>query len=449
MTCARPTCPAKTFLPTYVATVLLLACELAGAQPPEESWWKGNLQTQSYWSDGDLMPEDVAAWYKRNGFHFIALSDHDRPPVGERWKKIAIQENPEEVWQTVHPDILKQYRANYGDAWVETRLHDDHHEVRLKPISEFGPLLNEAQRFLVMPSHQIYTHVEDEFGRVQPTNPGGAWLDIANSTSVITPARSRKPSEALQKTVDRVHQYSESSGRPILLGLAHPNYEWQLTAEDIVGIDGLRYMEIYTALSFCHSEGDKLRASAERIWDILLTRRLAELNKPLVYGLASDDAHTFCALPGMRSWGRPGRGWIMVRARYLTPESLFTAMEQGNFYASSGVLLSDVGHNESGLSVKVRKEQDVTYTTQYVGTRRNYDRSSSPVVDTTGTPLRTTQRYSEDIGRVLFETNDTSSTYQFHGDEIYVRARIISDKPHSDPSWRGQTECAWTQPVVP
>ena len=37
---------------------------------------------------------------------------------------------------------------------------------------------------------------------------------------------------------------------------------------------------------------------------------------------------------------RPGRGWIMVRSRYLTPEQLLRAIEQGQFYASSGVALA-------------------------------------------------------------------------------------------------------------
>lgn len=438
MNCVKSSRRVTVLLSTLIVAAELLRFGSAFAEPPSARWWKGNPQTQSYWSDGDLMPEDVVAWYKKNEFHFVVLSDHDRPPVGERWKEVASQKNSEEVWRTVDPEILEQYRQRYGEDWVEMRAHGGVLQVRLKPVSEFGPLVNESQSFLVMPSQQIYTHVEDEAGHVQPNNAGGAWLDIANSSAVITPARSRHPSEALQKTVDRVREYAASSGRRVLLGLAHPNYEWQLTAKEIVGINGLRFMEIYTALSMCHSEGDEQRASAERIWDIVLTRRLAELDKRLIHGLASDDAHTFGALPGMRSWGRPGCGWIMVRAHYLTPESLFAAMERGEFYASSGVSLTDVQRDASGLSVTIHTEEDVTYTTQYIGTRRGYDRSSSPVVDATGALLHTTRRYSDDVGRVLYETKDTTSTYRFRGDEIYVRARILSDNPHRTRAGRGR-----------
>ncbi|HEY0371959.1 MAG TPA: hypothetical protein VGD79_08150 [Thermoanaerobaculia bacterium] len=40
-------------------------------------------------------------------------------------------------------------------------------------------------------------------------------------------------------------------------------------------------------------------------------------------------------------------------------------------------------------------------------------------------------------GRVLQETNGPSATYKPHGDEVYVRAKVI------DSNGR----CAWTQPV--
>lgn len=431
----------------------ILSCDtLLSEQPPtvpEPRWWKGNLQTQSYWSDGDLMPEDVLIWYREHGFHFVALSDHDRPQFGDRWKRVAAQDNPEDAWKTVHPEILEQYRRRHGDEWVETRERDGSLEVRLKPMTELAPRINVAGEFLVMPSHQIHSHVRDADGKVLAQNPGTAWLDIANSHIPIVPASSTSPVDAFQKTVNRVQDYAKTSGRRILLGLAHPNYDWGLTAEDIVSIDGIRFMEIYTALSFCNSQGDEVRPSVERVWDIVLTRRLAELNKPILFGLASDDAHTFQALPGMRSWGRPGRGWISVRCRFLTPESIFAAMDRGDFYASSGVVLKDVRATEKSLSVTIDAQKGVRYVTEFVGTRRGYDRRSEERLDAAGKAVRTTKRYSADIGIVLKRTESRTASYRFRGDEIYVRARITSSRPHPDPSWSGQAECAWTQPVVP
>jgi len=41
------------------------------------NWYKGNLHTHTYWSDGDEFPEVVLNWYKTNNYQFIALSDHN------------------------------------------------------------------------------------------------------------------------------------------------------------------------------------------------------------------------------------------------------------------------------------------------------------------------------------------------------------------------------------
>jgi hypothetical protein len=37
--------------------------------------------------------------------------------------------------------------------------------------------------------------------------------------------------------------------------------------------------------------------------------------------------------------------------------------------------------------------------------------------------------------------------YTLSGDELYVRAVVTSRKPHPRPTFKGQTEQAWTQPI--
>ena len=58
-----------------------------------------------------------------------------------------------------------------------------------------------------------------------------------------------------------------------------------------------------------------------------------------------------------------------------------------------------------------------------------------------------TRIYSEDVGAVLATVSGIQPTYQFKGDELYVRAVVTSTKPHVDPTLPKQTEQAWTQPV--
>src|SRR3954462_5513797 len=85
--CAKNQAP-RTFLISgmkhSVFVFLLLFATAASAQ----SWYKGNLHTHSYWSDGDDFPEMIMDWYKSHGYQFVALSDHNTLQEGEKWKLI-------------------------------------------------------------------------------------------------------------------------------------------------------------------------------------------------------------------------------------------------------------------------------------------------------------------------------------------------------------------------
>ena len=56
----------------------VLAFQAAWAQTtPALNWYRGNLHTHTINSDGDAPPYDVMAWYKRNGYQFLAITDHN------------------------------------------------------------------------------------------------------------------------------------------------------------------------------------------------------------------------------------------------------------------------------------------------------------------------------------------------------------------------------------
>ena len=59
-----------------------------------------------------------------------------------------------------------------------------------------------------------------------------------------------------------------------------------------------------------------------------------------------------------------------------------------------------------------------------------------------------TRIYTDDIGEILHETTANPAVYEYDGDEIYVRAKVISSKPKDQPFREGDVELAWTQPVV-
>jgi hypothetical protein len=51
---------------------------------PALRWYRGNTHTHTLNSDGDSSPEVVVEWYRKNGYHFVVLTDHNlRTPVDE------------------------------------------------------------------------------------------------------------------------------------------------------------------------------------------------------------------------------------------------------------------------------------------------------------------------------------------------------------------------------
>jgi hypothetical protein len=56
---------------------------------PQPRWFKGNLHTHSLWSDGNDYPEMIADWYRRHGYQFLALSDHNILSQGRKWIGVA------------------------------------------------------------------------------------------------------------------------------------------------------------------------------------------------------------------------------------------------------------------------------------------------------------------------------------------------------------------------
>ena len=414
-----------------LSTFLLLSLLLGTATRADDAarWWKGNLHTHSLWSDGDDYPEMIADWYKERGYHFLALSDHNILSDHERWISVAKSKGGQVA--------LSKYLARFGEGWVERRETDGDLEVRLKMLAEFRKPLEEPGRFLLIQAEEI----TDRF-RTAPVH-----INATNLRELIPPQGGNSIVEVMQNTVNAVRAQRERTKTPMFAHINHPNFGWAITAEELMQVDDEQFFEVYNGHPSVRDEGDSRHAGTERVWDIILTQRLAVLSKPVMFGLATDDAHNYHG--EAKNQSRPGRGWVMVRAGKLTPEALIAALEGGDFYASSGVVLKDVRREKNHLSLEIEAEPGVSYTTEFIGTRHGFNRMSEPVLSDAGTPLRVTRRYSEDVGETLATVEGTSASYPLSGDEIYVRARVRSSKPKEDPSRPGEVEQAWTQPLVP
>jgi len=401
------------------------------AQPAADRWWRGNIHTHTLWSDGNDFPEMIADWYRRQGYNFLALSDHNVLSQGVRWMKY------DDIVQRGFKDPLTRYRERFGEEWVETRGAEGtaEYEVRLKPLEAFRTRVEAPGEFLMIQAEEISDRAENV-----PVH-----MNATNIQEAIEPAGGATVAEAINNNLRAVEAQAERTGREILVHLNHPNFGYAVTAEEIASIIRERFVEVYNGHPGVNHLGDKDHASVEQIWDIANTLRLAQLKAPPLYGVATDDSHHYNGQPG----SHPGRGWIMVRAAELEPETLIRAIKAGDFYASSGVTLRDVRYDDQArrLQLEIEPEPGVEYTTQFIGTKIGFDPESSPRLDEQGAPIRTTRKYSHDVGLVLATVSGASPAYELNGSELYVRAVVTSTSPHHDPSFEGQRQQAWTQPV--
>lgn len=399
------------------------------AAPPLR-WWKGNLHTHSLCSDGDDFPEMIAEWYRTHGYHFLAISDHNVLAEGSRWMTVT------EVEKRAGPDALKQYLARFGPHWVELRTNaHGTQEVRLKPLSEYRALVEERGSFLMIPSEEISAS-----SKGLPVH-----LNATNIAEVISPLNGATVRETIEANMRAVEDQARRRGREILVHLNHPNFGFAITAEDLAAVLSERFFEVYNGHKSVAQLGDAQHASVEHLWDVANTLRMVQFSAPPLFGLATDDAHDYHKGSGDN---RSGRGWVMVRASHLTPETLIRAMRRGDFYASTGVTLQAVKYDpELGvLDIEIDPEGGQQYVTRFVGTTADFDPATLPVTDDVGKSVRATRRYSADVGRILAEVEGQHAQYRLHGNELYVRAVITSSQPHPDPSYEGQRQQAWTQP---
>lgn len=415
----------------FLASILLATVALAPAQETAARWWRGNLHTHSLWSDGDEYPEMIVAWYKEQGYNFLGLSDHNIIADHERWVSIKKNKGGEQAFAA--------YLERFKEPWVETRQGEKDREVRLKMLSEFRVPFDEPGRFLLIPMEEITSplvHVNATNIRETILPYTGGFGGTASEATV----------RAMQYAISAVLDQRARLGVPMFPHLNHPNYKWAITAEEMLQVKNDQFFEVYNGHPTVQNGGDAQHASTDRVWDILLTVRLGRLGEGPLFGLGTDDAHNYHNDP--KKMSRPGRGWVMVRATSLKAEALIAAMEAGDFYASSGVMLKDVRREKEQLSLEIEPEAGVTYTTEFIGTRKGYNEASEPVRDENGEPLRVTRKYSDQIGTVLAKVEGTSAQYRLQGDEIYVRARVTSSKAKVDPAEEGECERAWTQPLI-
>ncbi|CAN5859065.1 hypothetical protein BH24BAC1_BH24BAC1_19380 [soil metagenome] len=391
----------------FLTLLLGLFATATWAQPTPAKWYKGNTHSHSYWSDGDDFPEMIMAWYKTHGYAFVSLSDHNTLAEGEKWKQIPAHPFRQRRFQ--------EYLEIYGKDWVTYRTDTAGLiSVRLKTLEEYRPLFEEKEKFLIMQAEEI-----SDAHAGKPIH-----INAIHVKELVEPQGGNSVAEVMQNNIDAVYAQRKRTGQPMFPHINHPNFRWAIKVEDMMQLKGERFFEVYNGHPHVHNYGDSTTMGMEELWDRLLIHYIRE-GQPLVYGLATDDAHHY--LEYKVGLSNPGRGWIMVRATELTPAALIEALEKGDFYATSGVELSDLAFKNGRLEVLVQPEPGVAYTVQFWGASSAGGEGQA--------------------GVMLKEVKGTRANYRLRKKDLYVRAKVISSKPKENPYQEGDVETAWTQPV--
>lgn len=298
-------------------------------------------------------------WYKGNTHTHTLNSDGDSTPA----------------------DVVTWYRENRYNFLFLT----DHEYVN--NVEALNGVYGRTGSFIVLSGQEV----TDAFEK-KPYH-----MNALGISKVVMPNRLPGAVETLQKNIDDV----VAAGG--VAQVNHPNFGWALTADQLTKLNGYSLLEIHNGHPLVNNKGGGGVQSAEEMWDGVLS-----FGKT-VFGVADDDSHFFKRI-GDPSAPTPGQGWIYVRAAELTQKAIVDALRRGDFYASTGVELSDYQASPRQIVLTIKELPSSKYRIQFIGRG----------------------------GRILNEVLSSPATYVIKGDEGYVRARIFESNG----------KMAWTQPVM-
>ena len=379
-------------------SIQLVSCKNFSAK---QTWYKGNLHTHSLWSDGDDFPEMIIQWYKDNDYQFIALSDHNTLVIQNFGMK-SERGGENKTLENIKTDL--GLGRNQNGFWKTL--------VRLKTFEEFRSKLQVPDSFLVIKSEEVTSSFEDK-----PVH-----INVTNIEEKIDPIQGTSVLDVMQRTLNAVHEQRKKLNIPMFAHINHPNFGYGINTEDLKQLNGERFFEVYNGHPAVNNEGDDMHIDTETMWDLVNIHYLNK-GKPLLFGIATDDSHRYHSFSSEDS--NTGRGWVMVNCKKLAIEDIISAMEKGDFYASTGVHLKKLFTDKKQIEIEVDPEFGVIYEIIFIG----YQKGAEDVVE-----------LKKVIGK--------SASYTFKKEDVFVRVRINSDAKKDNPIIKDETKKAWTQPFL-
>ena len=265
------------------------------------NWYKGNLHTHTVLSDGKATAQQIAALYRKAGYHFLAITDHN-------------------VFQT-YPQF------------------SDERFLMLAGI-ELTPGFDRSDREL-METMEAYQKGEFEFKKARPSLCQK--IDALCSPHVIAVSRQESSvfweAESCRLTgIQNMIDYA--AGKDCLSVVAHPTWS-KLDTQTLLALHGHTAIEVYN-----HASSPWEESSIH--WDSVLDHGVR------AFGMACDDTHE----PGDACGG-----YLMVRAASLTYDAIIGALESGDYYSSCGPVIENFYFDGGNVGICCSKVKEIRFLT--------------------------------------------------------------------------------------
>lgn len=100
-------------------------------------WYKGNLHTHTQFSDGKLSLEDVIRFYKNNGYHFLAITDHNRITDIAQHQSKELLLIPSIEWNTDKTELGTTYHLLGINIMPDTILPENIDTIEVQTVIDF------------------------------------------------------------------------------------------------------------------------------------------------------------------------------------------------------------------------------------------------------------------------------------------------------------------------
>ena len=277
--------------------------------PQNGTFYKANLHCHSTLSDGKLTPEEVKKLYKDNGYSVLALTDHDflRPQkeLSENGfiMLTAYEIDIRDFESEFHRGIRKTVHLNLFAKNPDNTTFIGFHPETVKHLVNKGKV------------------TQDEIDNVKYA---GELRELCYSPAIVN---------------DIIKSAKENG---YLVSLNHPLWSL-LNYSDYSQYEGVWAVEIYNngsaLLGFSNEEyayEDMLRQGKQ------------------VFCTATDDTHSITDALG---------GFTMIKSEKLDYDSIISAMERGDFYASSGPEIYELYYENGSVHIECSPVEKITFLT--------------------------------------------------------------------------------------